>query len=594
MEPMSTDVSSESSNGDVNLTAHQPNFQTSESLENTKKRKASNDIFAPPKATHNHVERIQSKEAVNVELKHVPTKHHKSNPVQNLSEIAASKKHIEPIDESIFMVHKFQKSSAETNEVPLHESTFACSQHAKRTQSTSPVQETRNTVKVTSLKYHNGAQNLPQTVATNKYKESTDESIFASPVVEQKKQKLSVEPKVDASHEPGPVNFRNLSLPIASFSTTKNHSSSQKSKATTSSNSSDDDADITLTLPIPRAPESMKWINACLKSRAHAKYHSLYNFEKYKSIESQSGIAKTWIKTRPYGAWCRKNPQVIAIDCEMCETTCPLTGIVDGKALCRLSVINGLNPDEILIDTLVKPDWPVTDYRTRIHGIEPSNLQSVEFTLMHAQSFMMALCSEETVIIGHAVHNDLMALKMEHYCVADSSFLFEVQDAPGVTPSLRDLAIRVLKLEMPNIHDSVHDARISLQCLEEGYIKTGGSPSPIERFYPAKGKVDATANNSSLLIHRIPRICKENHIHQLFLSQTSVQPSNIPVIEFTNDTGRVVVSFPSPAHAKLAFDFMSGRATEDKGGKLQKKVYLKNGDYIVVRENSSRTQVGTD
>ena len=45
-------------------------------------------------------------------------------------------------------------------------------------------------------------------------------------------------------------------------------------------------------------------------------------------------------------------------------------------------------------------------------------------TLEHAQAFMMALCDEETVIIGHAVHNDLIALKMEHISNFDTSYLY--------------------------------------------------------------------------------------------------------------------------------------------------------------------------
>jgi RNA exonuclease 1 len=375
----------------------------------------------------------------------------------------------------------------------------------------------------------------------------------------------------------------------------KKEVSPPKQKSMSSDDGSEEDTDFFPTLPTPKAPESIKWKDACLKSRAHSKYHSSYNFEKYKSYEAENGIAAMWIKAKPFGAWCRTNPQVIAIDCEMCETTCPLTGKIDGKALCRLSVINASNPEDILIDTLVKPDWPISDYRTRIHGIEPSHLDSVQFTLKHAQTFMMALCSEETVIIGHAVHNDLAALKMEHYCVADSSFLFEIKDEIGVCPSLRDVAMRVLSLEMPNIHDSVNDARISLQCLEEGYMKKGGSPSPIERYYPLRDRSVSKNNDSSLLVHRIPKICKVIHIQQLFLSQTSIQPEDIPEIEFAADKGKVMVTFQSPAHAKLAFEFISGVSSRDKGDKLQKKVYLKNGDYIVVRENcASKNPVGAE
>ena len=489
---------------------------------------------------------------------------------------------------------------------------FAAPKHINNVSKTSQPSEPTKTglsaeLKHTSSQKRNNLNGHPSFAETQRalitmgrQTDPQDGSFFVSPP--QKKLKSSSHSNGTTPSElilSNQANFRQLAFPIASFSTVtkevttpkqtassavKKDVSSAKQKST-GSDVSEDDTDFFPILPVPKAPESIKWKDACLKSRAHAKYHSSFNFEKYKTNELQNGIAAPWIKTMHFGAWCRKNPQVIAIDCEMCETTCPLTGKIDGKALCRLSVINASNPDDILIDTLVKPDWPISDYRTRIHGIDASHLESVQFTLKHAQTFMMALCSEETVIIGHAVHNDLVALKMEHYCVADSSFLFEVKDEPGVCPSLRDVAMRVLTQEMPNIHDSVNDARISLKCLEEGFIKNGGSPHPIERCYPVKDRSDV-AMDCSLLVHRIPRICKVNHLHQLFLSQTSIKPLDIPDIEYVADNGKVMISFQSAAHAKLAFDFISGVPTLDKGGRMQKKVYLRNtADYIVIREN---------
>lgn len=151
-------------------------------------------------------------------------------------------------------------------------------------------------------------------------------------------------------------------------------------------------------------------------------------------------------------------PTVLAIDCEMCETKDPVTGGRNGQTLIRMSVVNGLNRDEVsflsilvtqghnvflslcsslhpslhldilplslclyslgmrqvLIDTLVAPSWPITDMRTNIHGISADDLRPVNFTLRHAQAAMMSLCADNTVIIGHAVHHDLRSLKFNH------------------------------------------------------------------------------------------------------------------------------------------------------------------------------------
>ena len=96
---------------------------------------------------------------------------------------------------------------------------------------------------------------------------------------------------------------------------------------------------------------------------------------------------------------------------------------------------------------------------------------------------MLALCSEETVIIGHALINDLCALQMEHHCVVDSALLFSMKDEPNAACSLKNLAMALLKMEMPEPHDSVNDARITVKCMEEGYIKKDGVVEPIERTY---------------------------------------------------------------------------------------------------------------
>ena len=106
-------------------------------------------------------------------------------------------------------------------------------------------------------------------------------------------------------------------------------------------------------------------------------------------------------------------PSVIAIDCEMCETADPVTGVKE-SALIRLSIINGMNPSEVLIDVLVVPANPITDMRSHIHGITEEHLKDQKFTLRQAQAFLYNLCSDRTIIVGHSVHNDLKALHFQH------------------------------------------------------------------------------------------------------------------------------------------------------------------------------------
>jgi len=373
--------------------------------------------------------------------------------------------------------------------------------------------------------------------------------------------------------------FRDLDLPVASFALPGVHGALANMPVAPPSAAKPQPPKI----PIPTSTaEGLKWQKAVIATRSNPKYKADFDFDRMKQSDEESNVTKVtdWIKAKPYGSWCAGNPHAIAIDCEMCETKDPVTGSSDHKALCRLSVVNAVNPEEVLIDTLVKPDWPVVNHRTWVNGIGKDHLNEVQFTLKHAQAFMLALCSEETVIIGHALQNDLAALKMEHYCNVDSAMLFTVKDEPNATCSLKDLAMGVLKREMPDVHDSVNDARVALHILEEGYLKADGKPEPVARSFPQKKK----GGSAELFVHRIPKGCFPEHISNMFVTHTYIKPKEVPPIEFNSDTGKTTVTFISAEHANIAFKTIEGEAKPDKSGRLQKRVYLRNGGYVNIRK----------
>lgn len=395
--------------------------------------------------------------------------------------------------------------------------------------------------------------------------------------------KSQVEPKSQASTS----NFNSFvsNLPVASFSIPgANETTPAKEKQ-----NMDTPANTPAKKATPKKTEhgilpsstaiGRKWQKSVIQTRKHERYSTSYDFKRYKENDATNGIQSTWVKAKPYGSWCESNPQAIAIDCEMCESQDPLSGAKNAKALCRLSVVNAEKPEEVLLDTLVKPVWPVTDYRTRINGITKEHLENVEFTLRHAQAFMLTLCSEETVIVGHAVHNDLVALNMEHDVVSDSSFLFRAKDNPTATPSLKDTVKTMLKKEMPDTHDSVNDARKALECVLH-WVQNDGNVELVERSVKQRPE----SKGHQLFIHRIPKICNEEHLSSMFLKHSYVQPIEVEDIQFSGSSGKTHVSFKSPRHANLAFDTLDGTAEEEKSGRLQKKVYLRNGDYIRVRK----------
>jgi len=420
--------------------------------------------------------------------------------------------------------------------------------------------------------------------------------------------------------------FLSLNLPIASFSlpstpgATKAASKKRKTEDEESEETSDKDTSNTSSkvaapkqLPLPNSTDvGRKWLKAVKETQIARRFAGDYDFDRYRKADDEHDICtqeEGWIKLKPYGKWCADAPQSIAIDCEMCETQDPVSGNKNHKALCRISIVDA-ETKETLLDTLVKPDWPVTNYRTFVNGIKKEHLEKVQFTIQHAQAFMMALCSQETVIIGHAVHNDLVATRMESHCVADSACLFKAADSETATVSLKDLASNILKKEMPETHDSVNDAITALLCLEH-YIEKDGQVELIERS--ARKPRDFRDPNvksfeyyaCQLFIHRIPKSVDESHISKLFLSHSDIQPTEVKPLEYVDGGhGKTHVTFASKRHADLAFDCLEGsKPDQDPSGRLQKKIFLRNKSYIKIRkmafenkkektESSTRKSIG--
>ena len=420
--------------------------------------------------------------------------------------------------------------------------------------------------------------------------------VVAPPVKKEKQQQQQQQQHpTKATNTSATPSFRNLQLPIASFSlptaTTAQSVSPSANKKARPPSPQHEPAPDPPPLPLPTAtPAHLKWKSAVQATQSHVNFTNAFNYDRAQQLEQQSvGTQRSnWITSRPYDkSWAASNPASIAIDCEMCETKDPISGNVDTKALCRISIVNGDNPSEVLLDTLVKPQWPVTKYRTFVNGITEDDLKDVQFTLQHAQTFMQALCSNQTVIIGHAVHNDLLALKMIHYCVCDTALLYKHVDADDGTPSLKNLAFGVLKREMPNVHDSVNDARVALECAQH-YVTKNGIVDGIEKVYSrsnsSRTKLTDSADTAMLLVHRLPTSTQPQHISEMFVAYTYVKPKSVADINFSGNFGKCHVEFTTMEHAELAYMSLVGDEREDKTGKKQKRVGLKGGGYVCVRK----------
>jgi RNA exonuclease 4 len=101
--------------------------------------------------------------------------------------------------------------------------------------------------------------------------------------------------------------------------------------------------------------------------------------------------------------------RVVAIDCEMVGVG-PVTGYKcrGGKqvsALARVSIVDFHG--NIVLDAYVKPNEAVTDYRTSVSGIRPSDLsgeKAISFAVAKAQ---VSHILKGRIVVGHAIHYDL-------------------------------------------------------------------------------------------------------------------------------------------------------------------------------------------
>lgn len=153
---------------------------------------------------------------------------------------------------------------------------------------------------------------------------------------------------------------------------------------------------------------------------------------------------------------------VFALDCEMCYT---------GKGLEVTKVTLVSSDGQKVYEKFIKPATKIIDYNTRFSGITKKDLNAknnLVATLPEVQQDLLNYINADTILIGHALENDLRVLKIIHDNVIDTSICFPHENGPGFKHSLRFLTSKYLNRTIQDSdqgHSSFEDSRACLELM---------------------------------------------------------------------------------------------------------------------------------
>ncbi|XP_037735678.1 RNA exonuclease 4 [Chelonia mydas] len=171
--------------------------------------------------------------------------------------------------------------------------------------------------------------------------------------------------------------------------------------------------------------------------------------------KSQLSMEQVLVKEKAFAGLTK----AVAMDCEM-------VGVGpqgEDSILARVSIVNQFG--KCIYDKYVKPTEKVTDYRTAVSGIRPKDIKKgAEFKNVQKE---VADILRGRILVGHAVHNDLKILFLDHpkKKIRDTQrykpFRKEVKSG---RPSLKLLCEKLLNVKVQTSeHCSIQDAQAAMR-----------------------------------------------------------------------------------------------------------------------------------
>ena len=174
---------------------------------------------------------------------------------------------------------------------------------------------------------------------------------------------------------------------------------------------------------------------------------------------------------------------IIAVDCEMCDTT-------NGIAITRLTLVD--HNCKVILDTYIQPEAAITNHRTQWSGITEEKIKSVTVTLFQAQLAFMRIVNADTILVGHSLENDLRALKIIHNKCCDTAVMYPHSQGYPLRRKLKVIAEEYLGITIQSSdsgHNSVEDAAAAMEL---AILKMENGPEfgiPKNTFIPTRTSI---------------------------------------------------------------------------------------------------------
>ncbi|KAH0363582.1 hypothetical protein KCU65_g7344, partial [Aureobasidium melanogenum] len=183
--------------------------------------------------------------------------------------------------------------------------------------------------------------------------------------------------------------------------------------------------------------------------------------------------------------------RAIALDCEMAGGR-----VCDGlvNQLIQLTAIDYFS-GEVLISALVKPTLDIQQWRTEIHGVSRSMMSraidngTALMDVFHARQLLFSFMNRNTILVGHALHNDLNVLKIAHDRCVDSEVLAKaaINRAGQNGVGLQKLCDELLGLSVQR--EASHSCLEDSFAAREAVIYMVSHPEDLSFWAKAKQKV---------------------------------------------------------------------------------------------------------